>query len=144
VFSGGTRCARHRRIPEKITSYRDLIAWQKPMDLAELVHRISCRFPPQERFGLAAHFRKTAVAIPSNIAEGTRRRPAGYLQRVVDALAEHAELETQALLAHRLGYVRDNEMRAFEALSGEVGRVTHGLERSIEATLAAAGDRSRP
>lgn len=123
-------------MPEKIVSYRDLIAWQKAMDLAEYVHRITLSFPPEERFELAAHFRKSSVAVPSNIAEGTRRRPAGYLQRLIDALAEHAEMETQAILAHRLGYIRNEQMQTFERLSAEVGRLTHALESSIGGVVA--------
>lgn len=78
-----------------LTSYRDLEAWRLAMDLAAVVYAITREYPPEERCGLALHTRKTAVSVPSNLAEGTRRRPAGYIARVIDALAEHAELETQ-------------------------------------------------
>jgi four helix bundle protein len=118
-----------------LTSYRDLEAWQLAMDLAEFVYSVTRGYPSEERFGLAFHTRKTAVAVPSNLAEGTRRRTAGYLQRVIDALAEHAELETQIILADRLRYVPSKEMKKFEALSGSVGRLMHGLERSLDTRL---------
>ena len=88
---------------------------------------------PRNVFGLALHTRKTAVAVPSNVAEGTRRRTPGYIVRVTDALAEHAELETQIILADRLRYVGTRDMKAFDTLSGSVGRLTHGLLRSLEA-----------
>jgi four helix bundle protein len=116
-----------------IISFRDHESWQKAMDLAELVYGITRGYPPEERFGLALHTRKTAVAVPSNVAEGTRRRIAGYIARLTDALAEHAELETQIILADRLRYVRTPDMKAFDTLSGSVGRLTHGLLRSLEA-----------
>ena len=117
----------------QIISFRDLESWQLAMDLAQLVYAITGRYPSEERFGLALHTRKTAVAVPSNVAEGTRRRTPGYIARVTDALAEHAELETQIILADRLRYVRTADMKAFDTLSGSVGRLTHGLLRALEA-----------
>ena len=120
-------------MPKTITSYRDLVAWQKAMDLADLVYRITDMFPPSERFGLAFQMRKAAVSIPSNIAEGHRHRRLGYVARLVIALGEHAELETQALLSERRDYIRKSDTDAFNALSKEVGELTHGLLRSLEA-----------
>ena len=116
-----------------ITSYRDLIVWQKAMDLADFVYTITERFPKREQLGLAFHMRKTSVSIPSNIAEGHRHRTAGYLARVIVALGEHAELETQTLLAHRRQYIDRENMDAFDALSTQVGELAHGLLRSLEA-----------
>jgi four helix bundle protein len=127
-----------------IISFRDLESWQLAMDLAELVYAITKQYPPDERFGLALHTRKTAVSVPSNVAEGTRRRLAGYIARIVDALAEHAELETQVILADRLHYVSVADMKAFNSLSGSVGRLTHGLLRSLEARLERAGHIPNP
>ena len=115
-----------------ITSYRDLLCWQKAMDLCELVYTLTGKFPRHERFGLTFHMRKTTVSVPSNIAEGTRHRTPGYVARIVIALGEHAELETQAILSQRLGYIDKNDMVAFEALSASVGQLTHGLLRSLD------------
>ncbi len=120
------------RMAPNITSYRDLIVWQKAMDLAELVYRITDKFPPRERFGLAFQMRKAAVSVPSNIAEGTRHRTPGYVARVVIALGEHAELETQAQLGRRLRYVSSEEMQSFEELSASVGQLAHALVRSLD------------
>jgi four helix bundle protein len=122
---------------DEIVSFRDLIVWQKAMDLADIVFRITERYPAAERYGLAFHTRKTSVSIPSNIAEGTRHRRAGYLQRVIYALGEHAELETQMLLADRRHYISAADLQAFTALSAEVGRLAHGLARSLERAVAA-------
>ncbi len=114
-----------------ITSYRDLLAWQRAMDLAELVYRITEQFPASERTGLALQMRKAAVSIPSNVSEGTRHRRPGYISRLVIALGEHAELETQALLGLRLRYISDADMTQFTMLSTQVGELTHGLLRSL-------------
>jgi four helix bundle protein len=106
------------------------------MDLALLVYGITEKFPRHERFGLTFHTRKTAVSVPSNIAEGTRRKTPSYVARLIDALAEHAELETQIILADRLRYIRADHMAAFTDLSGSVGRLTHGLLRSLDSSSA--------
>ena len=121
------------RMATAITSYRDLIAWQRAMDLAELVFHITSTFPASERFGLSAQMRKAAVSIPSNISEGHRHRDAGYIHHVVIALGSHAELETQALLGHRLTFISDGEMDRFTAIATQVGELTHGLLRALKA-----------
>jgi four helix bundle protein len=120
-----------------ITSYRDRIAWQVSMELADLVYAITEQFPRSERFGLVAQMRKATVSVPSNLAEGTRHRMPGYINRVIIALGEHAELETQALIAERRGYIRPDDMSTFNALSTRVGELAHGLLRSLEARQAA-------
>src|SRR6185312_5357664 len=120
---------------ESITSYRDLIVWQRAMDLANLVYEMTGHFPAHERFGLSFQSRKAAVSIPSNIAEGSRHRTPGYLHRVVIALGEHAELETQMSISERRGYVRQADRDAFWPLSTEVGKLAHGLHRSLENQL---------
>jgi four helix bundle protein len=83
----------------KITSFRDPIAWQKSMDLADMIYDLTESFPPREHFGLAYQLRTSAVSIPSNIAEGSRRRTPGYVHHLVIALGSHAELDTQCELA---------------------------------------------
>src|SRR3954462_12870573 len=127
----GTRSA-GAVVMSEITSYRDLLCWQKGMDLVLLVYEITGKYPFEERFGLAAHTRKSAVTVPSNIAEGTRHRLPGYISRVAIALGEHAETETQMLLASRLGYVAQADMQRFDKLSTTVGQLAHGLLRSLE------------
>jgi four helix bundle protein len=115
-----------------INSYRDLLCWQKAMDLALLIYEITGKYPPDERFGLTFHTRKTAVSVPSNIAEGTRHRTPGYISRVTIGLGEHAEVETQLILADRLGYVSGADMKRFDKLATSVGQLTHGLLRSLD------------
>ena len=117
---------------EGVTSYRDLLVWKQAMDLADFVYDLTERFPARERFGLAFQMRKAAVSIPSNIAEGTRHRTPGYLSRLVIALGEHAELETQELLARRRQFITEDAHRKFDTLSVSVGRLAHGLARSLE------------
>ena len=99
----------------------------------ELVFHITATFPYSERFGLSAQMRKAAVSIPSNISEGHRHRGPSYIHHVVIALGSHAELETQALLGHRLTFIPDGKMDRFTAIATQVGELTHGLLRALEA-----------
>src|SRR3954447_16630703 len=99
--------------PMKILSYRDLEAWQAAMELADFVYNLTDRFPRHERFGLVHQMRKACVSVPSNIAEGTRHRTPGYISRLMIALGEHAELETQALISERRRYIPEADMREF-------------------------------
>ena len=115
----------------KIQSFRDLIAWQKAMDLADMVYDLTEHFPPRELFGLAYPMRKSAVSIPSNIAEGSRRKTPGYVHHLTIALGSHAELDTQCELASRRRFITAENRTRLEDLIAEVGRVTHGLVRSL-------------
>ena len=118
-----------------IRNYRDLLVWQRSMDLILDVYRITRNYPDDERFELRAHTRKTSISIPSNIAEGcSRRQPVAYVNHLNIAMGSEGELGTQLLVGHRLGYVsaRDIE-KPLDALS-EIGRMINGLAGSIEAS----------
>jgi four helix bundle protein len=119
-------------MPSKILSYRDLEVWQRAMELADLVYDFTAKFPTEERFGLAQQMRKAAVSVPSNIAEGNRHRTPGYIAKLTIALGEHAELETQAIIAQRRGYITDDDMQRFEQLAASTGQLAHGLLRSLD------------
>ena len=101
----------------KIQSFRDLIAWQKAMDLADMIYDLTEHFPSREHFGLAYQLRKSAVSIPSNIAEGSRRKTPGYVHHLVIALGSHAELDTQCELATRRRFIGPADKKRVEAPS---------------------------
>lgn len=94
-------------------SFKDLIVWQKSMDLVSGVYLLTRTFPREELYGLTSQMRRSAISIPSNIAEGKKRRTRkDFLQflRIADGSA--AELETQLLLAERLSYGRNSNLCA--------------------------------
>src|SRR6185312_6293694 len=99
----------------KVTgNFKDLIAWQKAMQVASLVYKLTGAFPSEEKFGLVSQIRRAAVSIPSNIAEGQARHTTGeFVQFISHAEGSVAELETQLLLSISLGF-------ATEALVGPV------------------------
>jgi len=116
----------------KIETFRDLIAWQKAMTLAECVYDVTEGFPPRERFGLAFQMRKSAVSIPSNIAEGHRRRTATYVYHLEVALGSHGELDTQCELATRRNLIAVTDRKALSKLLEDVGALTYRLMRSVD------------
>lgn len=106
-----------------ITTYKDLVVWQRAMDLVTETYRVTSTYPAEERFGLAAHTRRSSISVPSNIAEGyARRRRAEYFRHVDIAYGSAAELETQLIAAKRLGFLAPKEHRVFE-LESEVERM---------------------
>lgn len=85
--------------------HRELIVWQKAMDLVVGVYRLTHSFPLTEQYGLTSQMRRAALSIPSNIAEGRRRNSEGDYQRFLSiAFGSGAELETQLDIAERLGF----------------------------------------
>ncbi len=115
-----------------ILNYRDLVAWQRAMDLVVLVYRLTETFPAREWYGLGAHLRRSAVSIPSNIAEGHRQGTGAYVRHLVIAMGSHGELDTQAELSFRLNFIVGENYANLVALSSEVGRITNGLLQSIK------------
>ena len=119
-----------------VQNYRELLAWQKAMDLAELVYAATTRYPRHELYGLAGQSRSAAVSIPSNIAEGQGRRSTReFLHHLSIAHGSLRELETQILLAGRLRYLEEERMRTVMDLAGEVGRLLNGLYNSLSPKL---------
>src|SRR4029453_8378985 len=106
-----------------IKSFRDLTTWQLAMDLAVDVHRISLTLPPFEKYELGRQMRRSAVSIPSNVAEGFyRHAPPAYKAHGGIALGSHGELDTQLEVALRLDYLKSDVAERFFEQSGHVGR----------------------
>ncbi|WP_428940505.1 four helix bundle protein [Fontivita pretiosa] len=113
-------------------NYRDLHAWQKAMDLCEQVYRASREFPQHETYGLRLQMRRAALSVPSNIAEGQGRGSDREWGRFLSiAHGSLRELETQVLLAARLGYLDSTSTEALMLLASEVGRLINGLRRTL-------------
>lgn len=86
----------------KIDSFKDLIVWQKSMELAVHIYDICKNLPPSEVFGLASQLKRSAVSIPSNIAEGHKRGTKDFVRFLKISYGSSAELETQLLLFQKI------------------------------------------
>ncbi len=117
----------------KPQSYRDLLVWQKGIELAKLLYQLTTRFPPDERFGLISQIRRAAVSVPSNIAEGQARNTTGeFIQFISHAEGSAAELDTQLHLATELGFTSTNDAAPAFALIDEIRRMLNGLRRRLQ------------
>jgi four helix bundle protein len=112
-------------------SHRDLIVWQEAMKRVEMTYRESARFPKDEIFGLTSQLRRSAVSVPSNIAEGAGRNSTRELVQFVGvASGSLAELDTQLDLAVRLGFL-DAKAEAIQQIA-RVGQLLVALRRSLQ------------
>ena len=118
---------------EKITSFRQLLVWQKSVDLAARCYKTARKLPAAEQPVLGYQMRKSAVSMPSNIAEGfSRHSTAFYIQHLWMSHASGAELETQVEVGRRVELIDQREADVILADAQEIGRMINGLVRSLE------------
>ena len=116
-----------------VSSYQDLEAWQSAMDLVDQIYRMTTKFPDRERFGLVNQLRRAAVSVPSNIAEGQGRKMRKQFALFLRiARGSVQEVETQLLIAGRLNFATQEEIRQVLDQCAQTGRLLAGLLRSIE------------
>jgi len=108
--------------------YKDLIVWQKSMDLVVEIYKITEKFPESERYGLVSQMRRSVVSIPSNIAEGSKRSTKKDFKKfLIIALGSGAELETQAEIAKRMKFGINTDFIKAEQLLDECMRILQVL-----------------
>src|SRR5208282_3037799 len=108
----------------EIKSYRDLLVWQKSMDLVVVSYEVAKRLPHHESYGLVSQIQRAAVSVPANIAEGHGRKHTGdFLHHLSMARGSLLELETHVLIAARLEYLQAKDIESTLRLADEVGRM---------------------
>lgn len=113
-----------------MSGYKDLIVWQKSMDLVVLIYQLTKDFPPSEIYGLTSQMRRCAVSIPSNIAEGSKRKTKNdFLQFIAISFGSGAELETQIEITRRLKYGNEETLIKIENLLTEVLKMLFVLSK---------------
>jgi four helix bundle protein len=116
-----------------VQSFRDLLAWQRAIQLSVAVYRLTKEFPREELYGLSSQIRRSAVSVPSNIAEGHGRLNTGeYRQFLGVARGSNFELQTQLEIARALEYGNPKLIDEAEGLSFEVGKMISGILNSIK------------
>jgi four helix bundle protein len=116
------------------SSFRDLIVWQKAVDLSLTIYKRTASFPGSEQFGLTNQLRRASVSIASNIAEGYGRSSKGeYLQFLGHARGSNCEVQTQLVIAGGLGFGSEARRRAAEGLCEEIGRMLVVMMRKLRA-----------
>jgi len=119
-----------------VKSFRDLLVWQKATDLAVNIYRMVERLPPSQQTVLGNQMRRSALSIPSNIAEGcSRHSTASYIHHLRIAHGSGCELETQIEIGRRVALLRDDQAAPLVDDAQEVGRMINGLARSLKRKL---------
>lgn len=115
-----------------IRSHRDLVVWQKGIDLVTEVYRLTQKFPDAERFGLVSQLRRASVSVPSNIAEGYGRgSTADYIRFLRASRGSLYEIDTQLLIAARLNYIAQSDYEGILERINECGRMLAALIRTL-------------
>ncbi|GAB2620431.1 four helix bundle protein [Belliella aquatica] len=113
--------------------YKELKVWQKAIDLAVEVYRITEKLPKEERFGLISQMNRAAVSIPSNIAEGAGRNTEKDFNNFLGmALGSSFELDTQVIISNRLDYLNDQDFQILENELEHLQNMIAKLKMSIK------------
>ena len=113
-----------------------LDVWKKAIDFVTTVYRATESFPREERFGLTSQIRRAAVSIPANIAEGAGRdSKKEFAHFLSNAQGSASELETELLIAQKLGYLAERSYATMRAELDGIGRMILGLSQSIKKTI---------
>ena len=110
-----------------MAGYRDLTVWQKSIDLVVAVYKYTQAFPANEQYGLTSQMRRAAVSIPSNIAEGSRRKGKDIAHFLMIAFGSASELETQLIVSERLKYGDTAIRTGAEELLNEILRMLNRM-----------------
>jgi four helix bundle protein len=133
------------RLRSPVRCHNDLILWQKAMNLAFAIHKVTTGFPKSELFGLVSQIRRAAISVPSNIAEGSARKSTREFLRFLQiAHGSLAEVQTHVELAWRFGYLADDLFAELNEKIDEVGRILNavvaGLRRRLRQRLEPPGE----
>src|SRR5579872_5659308 len=113
-------------------SFRDMVVWQRAVEMSLAVYKLTSLFPNSERFGLTNQARRAAVSVASNIAEGYGRSTKGeYLQFLGHARGSNCEVETQLVIVAALGFGVEANRAIAEKLCADVSRLLRGLMQSL-------------
>lgn len=116
-----------------IKSYKELIVWQKSIQLVKAIFILTNKFPKSELYGLASQMRRAAVGIPSNIAEGYGRKSTKeYAQFYSIAYGSALELETQIIIAEELELAKKEDFTTVEELLNEILRMLNSMTSKMK------------
>lgn len=120
----------------EVKSFKDLMVWQQSRLLVKQVYVLTQQFPKEELYGLTNQMRRSAVSVPSNIAEGHARDALKeYLRHLSIAVASLAELQTQLILCEDLGYAAPEQLANLHNLADKTFRMLKNLQKSLREKL---------
>jgi len=119
---------------QTVKSFRDMVVWNRSIELCVAVYEFTRTFPSDELYGLRSQLRRAAVSIPSNIAEGCGRRSTGELVQFVGvARGSNFEVQTQLVIANKLHFGTPSGLTQCDQLSIEVSKMLNGWMNALRA-----------
>ncbi|MFA5246047.1 MAG: four helix bundle protein [Pedobacter sp.] len=113
--------------------YKELKLWQKSIDLVTSVYLLTGKFPEHEKFGLVTQINRSAISIPSNIAEGAgRNSDKEFIQFLSIAHASSYELETQLVISKNLNYLKLEELNRISEQIGEIQKMNYSVQLKLK------------
>jgi len=113
-------------------NFKKLIIWQESLELVIETYKITKSFPSQEKFGLSSQLNRCSVSIPSNIAEGTSKSSEKHFKNYLEtSLGSAFEWETQIIIAHRVGYINQNEFTELENRISKIQNMIYKFMTSL-------------
>lgn len=117
---------------KKVSTYKDLIVWQKSIALVTSVYSLTKPFPADEKFGIVSQINRAIVSVPTNIAEGWGRESTkNYVQFLRISRGSLMEVETLLLISKNLNYIKEQDYIEISKQMDEVGKILQGLIKSI-------------
>ncbi|AUP77696.1 four helix bundle protein [Flavivirga eckloniae] len=114
-------------------SYRDLIVWQKSMEVVTLTYKLLKQFPEDEKFGLTSQIKRSSVSVPSNIAEGYGRNyRKDYVRFLNISRGSLYEMQTQFQIGMNLKFINENELKEIKVLSVEIEKMLNSLINKLK------------
>ena len=116
---------------QKVNTHHDLDVWKRSISYVTKIYELTETFPSEERFGLISQIRRSAISIPSNVAEGAARRSdKEFLQFLYISLGSVAELETQLIISNNLKFMESSDQLLSEL--NEIKKMTLGLIKYVK------------
>lgn len=116
--------------------YKELEVWKQSIDLADAIYALTRHFPKEELYGLTSQIRRSAVSVPSNIAEGAARHSQKEFHRFLSmAAGSLAECNTQLILAERAHYLSPEELHQLTESLDRVGKMLNALRNRVKETI---------
>ncbi|HKI78392.1 MAG TPA: four helix bundle protein [Ignavibacteriaceae bacterium] len=114
-------------------THKDLKVWSKSIEIVTSVYKLTKNFPREELYGITSQIRRSAVSIPSNIAEGAARSSVkGFKNFLSIALGSASELETQIIISNNLNYIKPEDKDIILSELTEIRKMIHGLQKSLK------------
>lgn len=116
----------------RLSSYKELNVWKKSMAMAEKVYLATVNFPKEETYGLTSQIRRSAVSVPSNIAEGHSRTTKEFMQFIRVSIGSISEMETQMILANKLGYLKPQDFEQIVVMIDELDKMLRSMHVKLK------------